>query len=153
MTTAIESYGTLHYSPFILAPLFEAFYERAIVQPRNVLLCYLVLPLVLHPQCRRFFRNAVLSSSLTTFAHETSRLYGLPERVQESRELTHACMQLAVDAGGIRISDDLSVAFRHRVLDPSACPQDAERAARNLAKVLRRYDVPAVYRQLGMRKL
>jgi hypothetical protein len=133
MSTALESYATLHYSPFVLAPVFESFYQAAANQPKNILLSYLVLPLTL---CR-----------------DTSRLYGLSGRVQEYRDLTNVCMQLSIDAGGLRIESDLSVTFLAESLDTSVCPVGTIKGARNLGKLLQPLDVPAIYRFLGVEKL
>jgi hypothetical protein len=73
--------------------------------------------------------------------------------VQEYRELTNVCIQLSVDAGGLRIESDLSVIFLAETLDTSVCPRDATNAARKLGKVLQPLDVPAIYRFLGVKKL
>lgn len=153
MRTALESYATLHYSPFVLAPLFEAFYKTLTPQARNILLGYLVLPLSLYPNCRAFLKNARSTSSLTTFCREPQRLYGLPERIREYQEVTHTCLQLAVDAGAVRIEDDLSVIFLRSKLDVSVCPVDAIRAAGKLGMLLQPFDIPAVYRLLGVKRL
>ena len=153
MSTAVESYATLHYSPFVLAPLFECFYQTAANQPKNILLSYLVLPLTLYPKSRIFLKNAKSTSSLRTFCRDASRLYGLSERVQEYRKLTNACIQLNIDVGGLSIESDLSVTFLVEMLDTSVCSRDAIKAARNLSRVFQPLDVPAIYRFLGVKKL
>jgi hypothetical protein len=58
MSNAIESYAVLHNNPFILAPLFREFYSALPQSPKNLLLSYLVLPLVLQPASREFLFRA-----------------------------------------------------------------------------------------------
>ena len=153
MSTAIESFAILHYSPFVIAPLFEAFYENTHVQPNDILLAYIVLPLTLPENSRLYLKRATVASSLSTFCKESSRLYGLPERVLELREVTHACIQLVIDSGGIGVNSDLSVQFRCRNIDASTCPKDAIMAAEKLGKLCQSYDVPSIYRLLGVKKI
>jgi hypothetical protein len=153
MSSAIESYAVLHYSPFVLAPLFEAFYEKAAVQPKNVLLAYLIFPLTLYPPSRTFLKNARSTSSLRTFCDVSRRLYGLPGRVQDYRSLTHESLQVCCDSGGIRIAHDLSVTFLYKKLDGLACPTGSLKAAEKLGGVFGPLDIPAVYRFLGIKRL
>jgi hypothetical protein len=153
MSTALESYAALHYSPFVLAPLFEAFYEMAAPQPKNILLAYLVLPLTLYLPSRTFLKNAKSTSSLRTFCSEPLRLYGLPDRVKEYRSLTHTSLQLGFDSAGLRIAEDLSIAVLARKLDASACPTNAVKAAEKLGSIFGPLDIPAIYRFLGIKKL
>lgn len=155
MSTAIQSLATLHYSPFVLAPLVEAFYATAEVQPRNCLLAYLVLPLTLHPVSRAFLKASRKTSSLRTMLNsaDESWLYGLPQRVGEYHSLTDRCLQLAFDSGGIALQDDLSVIVRSRRLSTSRYMDEADKAAAGLGRILRPLDVAAVYRSLGIKTL
>jgi hypothetical protein len=153
MITAIESYSTLRYSPFVLAPLFEAFYEKTAAQPKNILLAYLVLPLVLSSTSRSFLKKANKKSSLRTFCNKPERLHGLPERIRDYRSLTNVCVQFGIDSGRMRIENDLSITVLARTIDASACPKDALKAAEKLGNVFQLLDVPAIYRYLGVRGL
>lgn len=153
MSTAIENYGTLLYSPFVLAPLFEAFYETSTSQPNNLLLAYFVLPLTLPENCRSFLKRSRSTSSLRTFTEVPSRLYGLSARVQDFRRLTDMCLQFALNSGGMCLSNDLSVTFLARRLDASICPKDAIMASEKLGRLLQPYDIPTIYRFLGVKRL
>jgi Family of unknown function (DUF6521) len=153
VSTAVECFAALHYSPFVLGPLFEVFYEREIVQPRNVLLAYLVLPLTLYPPSRDFLKNAKSNSSLRTLCGNPERLYGLANRVEEFRSLTHKSLQVCCDSGGITIDLDVSVKYVRRTLDPLPSPTDSLRAAEKLGGVFGHLDIPAIYRFLGIKRL
>jgi hypothetical protein len=153
MSTTIENFAVLHYNPFVLSPLFESFYKNVTIQPNNILLAYLVLPLTLHSTSREFLKKARSTSSLRTFCSQRERLHGLPTRVQDCRALTQLCLQLAFDAGGIRSEDDLSIHFISSVLDSSICPIDTVHAAERLGKIFADLEIPAIYRFLGVKKL
>jgi hypothetical protein len=153
MANAIDSYGTLYFSPFVLAPLITRFYEKSAPQPHNVLLTYLVLPMVLYPSSRGFLKNAKRTSTLWTFCKERERLYGLANRVQEYRELSSKCLQLAIDSRTLRIESDLSVSFVDEQVNSVACQKDTLTAAKNLAAILSPFDIPTVFRSLGVKRL
>lgn len=153
MSTAIDSFHTLHYSPYILSPIIEGFYRVTEKQQGNFLLSYLVLPLTLYPPSRIFLRNSNRASSLATFWREPSRFYGLAERVSQYKEITNLCIQLCVDSEAISINRDLSVEYLNRKLDAIAAPVDSVRAAEKLGELLRSLDVPSVYRLLGVKRI
>jgi hypothetical protein len=153
MNNAIDSYSVIHNNPFTLAPLFREFYSTVARAPKNLLLSYLVLPLVLYPESRRFLTNANKTSSIRTMRKEHGRFYGLPERVHEYRSLTNLCIQYATDLGALDLNNDLSVVVNGHNLDTALCPGTSPKAARNLGKLLRPYDPPAVYRLLGVTSL
>jgi hypothetical protein len=153
MNNAIDSYSVIHNNPFTLAPLFREFYSSLPPAPKNLLLSYLVLPLVLYPESRKFLTNANKASSIRTMRKEHGRFYGLPERVQEYRRLTNLCIQYASDLGALELNNDLSLVVNGRKLDLALCPDSSPKAARNLGKLLSPYEPPAVYRLLGVTSL
>jgi hypothetical protein len=153
MRTAVDSFHTLHYSPYVLSPIFEGFFSTAARQQNSFLLSYVVLPLTLYPPSRAFLKNANKNSSIVTFWREPRRFYGIAERVEQFRELTNLCIQCCIDCGAIAIDDDLSVMSLGRTLDASAAPANAVRAAEKLGELLKPLDVPAIYRLLGMKRI
>lgn len=153
MSTAIESYAALHYNPFLLAPLIESFYKNLTARPNDILLAYLVLPLTLHSSSRTFLKKARSTSSLRTLCSDKTRLHGLPDRVQDYRLLTQHCLQLSIDTGGIIKDDDNSIKFLKISLDLSVCPIDTVNAAESLGRIFGDYEIAAIYRYLGVKKL
>jgi hypothetical protein len=153
MSNAVESFHELHYSPYVLAPIFEGFFSTATPQKNGFLLSYVVLPLTLYPPSRAFLKNARKSSSLVTFWRDPSRFYGLAGRLEQCREITNLCMQCCVDGETLEIDEDLTVVSLGRTLDVSAAPVDSVRAAEKLGDLLKPLDVPAIYRLLGVRRL
>jgi hypothetical protein len=151
MSTAIDSFHTLHYSPYIIAPIFEGFFKTAERQRNSFLLSYIVLPLTLYPPSRTFLKSSNKNSSLTTFWREPSRFLGLSQRVEQYRELSNSCIQCCIDGGAMRIDENLSVIFLGRTLDASTAPADSVRAAEKLGELLKPLDVPAIFRLLGVK--
>lgn len=153
MSTAIDNISILHYSPFVLAPIFEVFYESLPLQPKNILLAYLVLPLLMKPETKSFFINARASSSLRTFCSERARLYGLQDRIAELKDTTNQCLILASESGAITFHEDMSVSFNKYSFDKTVCPSDTIQAGKKLASILSPYDIPSIYRFLGVKQL
>jgi len=153
MSTAIDSYTIIHNNPFILSPLFELFYASLPKKPKNILLSYLVLPLVLYPPSRLFLARAKAGSSIRTMGKKRERLYGLSERMEEYKDLTNLCIQHVIDSSSIGIEEDLSVLVNGPRLDESLCPGTSARAARKLGTLFGPYEIPAIYRSLGVKAL
>ena len=153
MSNAIQSLGALHNNPFIFAPLFSPFYKSLGEKPKSFLLSYLVLPLVLYPKSRTFLVGARSTSSLRTLMSNKERIYGLDERIAEYRGLTNTSLQHAVDMGVLQISEILSVdVVSDRNVDPM-CSSDQLKAARRLGLLFAPFDVPTVYRMIGVKKI
>lgn len=153
MNNAIRSYTVIHNNPFILAPLLELFYEPLPKKPKNILLSYLVLPLVLYPPSRSFLAGARANSSIRTMVKNRERLYGLCERVEEYKTLTNLCVQRAIDSGSFSIEEDLSVLAIIPRLDVSLCPRASAKAASKLGTLFAPYEIQTIYRSLGVKAL
>src|SRR5687768_12968161 len=153
MNNPIDSYAIIHNNPFTLAPLFGEFYSSVTPVPKNFLLSYLVLPLVLYPTSRKFLTNAISTSSIRTMRKEHDRFYGLPDRVEEYKRLTNLCIQYALDLAALELNKDLSVKVNGNALNTGLCPGTTAKAARNLGRLFGSYDPPAVYRLFGVASL
>jgi len=156
MSNAIQSLGVLHNNPFLFAPLFSPFYKSTGEKPKSVLLAYLVLPFVLYPESHTFLVRATKRSSIRTLMGkrgERERIYGLDERIAEYRGLTNTSFQHAVDMGVLQISEILSVdVVSDWNVDPM-CSSDQLKAARRLGLLFAPFDVPTVYRMIGVKKI
>jgi len=153
MSTATDSISTLYYSPYILAPLFEIFYEGQAKRPKDILLSYLILPLIVPPSTRAFFKNATSASTLHTFCRSKAHLFGLEKRISDLKDLTHRCLFLTKEIGSIDFSSDMSILFKEHKLDHSATSDEMIKATRKLGIILSRYDIPTSYRILGIKAL
>lgn len=153
MSNAIQSLGALHNNPFIFAPLFSPFYKSLGEKPKSFLLSYLVLPLVLYPKSRTFLVGARSTSSLRTLMSNKERIYGLDERIAEYRGLTNTSLQHAVDMGVLQIGENLSVDVVSDWSNDPMCLPNQLKAARRLGHLFAPFDVPTVYRMIGVKKL
>lgn len=148
----IDHLFTLQRTPFALAPVIHRFYEFSDAQEKDVLLSYLVLPMVLYPPMRTYLLGARATSSLRTMCKEQSRLVGLAARVQDFKSLTNASMLILTAERNIEVADDLSVRSIREVRAANAKKELLE-AGRKLAIVFAGEDVVSIYRTLGLKSL
>lgn len=156
MSNAIQSFGVLHNNPFIFAPLFSQFYKSLGEKPKSVLLSYLVLPFVLYPESRIFLVKARSTSSLRTLIGKKGNrehIYGLDERIADYRELTNTSFQHAVNMNVLQISETLSADVVSDWSTNPMCLPDQLKAAHRLGLLFTPFDVPTVYRMIGVKKL
>ncbi len=153
MSNAIDSFATLFYSPYKVAPLIAYFYENISPRPKNILLSYFVLPLALTPASQKKLKFSKKTSNLSTFTSNNEVLHGMQEKVGEFKSITNKCLLLLIECKSLALNDDLSMNFNAHYLDGAFCPDDSARASRNLGKVLNQYDVPSCYRAMGLKRL
>lgn len=167
MSNAIQSFGALYNNPFIFMPIFLSFYDSLGEKPRSILLSYLVLPLVLYPESHSFLVKAIPRSSMKTLVEansrnskekmekidKRSRIYGIEERIVGYRDLTNASLQYAVDVSILDIDEDLSVEVTSDWHTTPICSPEQLKAAYNLGRLFKPYDVPTIYRNLGVKRL
>jgi len=152
MSTAIEHLAVLHNNPFIFAPALAEFYSEFGSGKKGMLLAYLVLPLVLPGESRKYLRAVRVNSSLRMLLNDRARIHGLTVRVQQYRRITDKTLQYLVDAAVIEVGADLSIAVTGQV-SGGVAPEGVTAAARGLAKLCLPYDVQTVYRMLGVKSL
>lgn len=147
---AIQHYVTLTRSPLLLSPIIETFFKEAKPVGKNILMGYLVLPIVLYPPSRDFLRKANVRSSVRSFCADRNRLAGLHQRVIELRTVTNVAIQNAIDCDRLILHSDLSLEYVEQKIDSISAMPDETKAARRLASIFEPYDVPTIYRLLGV---
>lgn len=150
---AIQHYVTLTRSPLLLSPIIESFFQEIRPYRRNLLMGYLVLPIVLYPPSRNFLCNANARSSVRSFCADRSRLAGLPQRVAELRTTTSLAVQNAIDCDRLILHSDLSLEYAEQQNNSSSGMPNEIKAAKRLASIFEPYDVPTIYRLLGVTNL
>jgi hypothetical protein len=151
-SSPIDHLFTLQRTPFALAPVIHQFYEFSDAKERDVLLSYLLPPMVLYPPMRTFLIGARATSSLRTMCKEQSRLVGLAARVQDFKSLTNAALLILTAERGIKVADNLSVRSIGEVRTANANRELLE-AGQKLATVFADVDVVSIYRTLGLKSL
>ena len=153
MSKFADSIYQVHNNPFVLAPLFVEFFRYIQTTPKNILLAYLVLPLVLHEDSKQSLVRARNTSSIHTFSEKKENLFGLPDRVRLYKDLTNQCLQYAIDNQIIKINENLIVKVlttKNKIVENL---NESLKASSNLHKVFRDLDAVAIYRLLGVKEL
>lgn len=153
MSKFVDHIFTIHNNPFILFPLICEFFKTTPTKSGNLLLAYLVLPLVLNERSRATLLRVNTRSSILSFATKKENLFGLPERVETYKNLTNQCILHSKDMGIMAINDDLSVVIVGDIPKTSPDYNDHLKASRNIHKILKELDVVTIYRLLGVKAL
>ncbi|MGC1182314.1 three component ABC system middle component [Legionella sp.] len=151
---AIHHYVTLTRSPLLLAPIIESFFQNIKPFEKNILLGYLVLPIVLYRASRNFLQSATSRSTLITFCKKNNHLSGLPQRLEELRSTCSLAVQNSIDCARLIIHPDLSLEYVGNNQYNSNQIMSAEiKAAKRLAIIFQPYEVSTVYKLLGVTNL
>lgn len=167
MSKFIENLNELYNNPFILTPIIVKFYEKYEgKQNKDLLLSYLILPLVLYEDSKIALLNK--KKELRTFINYTQKeeiekkkrevkkndkLFGLPDRVEEFREMTNLCMQYAFDIGCLQLNKDLSITFLEYKFEKDNSLVENLKVAENLAILLKKEKLIHIYMRLGIKSL
>lgn len=151
--SAIDHYLTLTRSPLLLTPIIESFYQTSKPSEKNILLGYLILPLALYPASKEFLKKANKASSIRTLCSERSRIAGLPQRINELRSISSIAIQNSVSCGRLIIHSDLSLMCKDGLAINNHGMVDEQKASKRLATMFAPYDIPTIYRLLGVTKL
>lgn len=153
MSDSVHHLRVLHNNPFIFAPAFVAFFEALGEKDRSLLLGYLVLPMSLHQLSRKFLNKANSRSSIRTMLQDRGHIHGLDERVIRYREMSNTTIQYLLDTGGISVHSQIVVAVSDQQAVDGPSPEGVVKAARRLGAFFQPYDVPTVFRRLGVMSL
>lgn len=151
-TSPVEHLFTLQRSPIVLAPVIHQFFDSSQPREKDLLLGYLVLPMVLYPPMQSYLLKARKTSNLRTLCQEQCRLVGLMHHVQQCKALTHAALLVLKAEQCIEITDDLSVKSVRAVSADSASPAYLQ-AAHRLSMIFADTDIVSIYRTLGFKSL
>ena len=153
MSDPIRLLHVLHNNPFIFAPVINNFYVALGEKENAFLLSYLILPITLHQQSRKFLNNANSRSSLRTMLKDRGNIYGLDKRVSLYREMTNTTIQFLLGTGTITLHSHFTLFAVEKQILESSTPTGVVKAARKLGAFFQPYDVPTVYRMLGVMSL
>lgn len=153
MIKSIKHVHKVYNNPFLLTPLILSFYKNYSGQPKDILLSYLILPLILHDSSRVWLKSATTRSSLTTFGRNRENYYGLPERIEEYKNITNKCIQYAIDKKVIIINNEMQVSLLQSEIEIPTFLGDSVKAAENIYKIFKNLDIASIYRSLGVKQL
>lgn len=158
MSKYVDSIHKINNNIFVLTPLFVAFYKNLKPTSKNLLLSYLVLPLVLYKTSQQKIKSSKNTSSVFTFLNSKEKnkrenVYGLPKRVQEYKEITNQCILYAIENEWLKLEDDLSIVTLVEQKNNMESLDDAFKASSKLCNIFKELDVISIYRQLGVKEL
>jgi len=152
MSDPIEHLYTLHTNPFLFATTLRGFFEYSKPRQHSVLLSYLVLPIVLDQGNRDFLESARRTSNLRTMLTHRQLLTAIPQRLEDYREVTNDTLRYLISSNLLTVNGTQVQLGLSDALDPVA-PPGAVAAANKLAEFLNPFDVPTIYRLLGVMQL
>lgn len=158
MSKYVDSIYKINNNIFIFAPIFVVFYQKLKPNPKNLLLSYLVLPLVLYKTSQEKIKKLNKNSSIFTFLDSKNKesranIYGLPKRVQEYKKITNQCMLYAIQNKWLKVNDDLSVVVLNEQENNILSLNNAFKASSKLCNIFQDLDVVSIYRHLGVKEL
>ena len=169
MSKIVENLNILYNNPFILTPIIVKFYENYEgKQSKDMLLSYLILPLVLYEDSKCVLLNKNTKRDLRTFINyrikedlkrnkkeikKNNKLFGLPDRVDEYKEMTNLCLQYAFDSGSLQLQSDLSIKFLEYKYKADNSLVEYLKVAENLALLLKKEKITHIYMRLGIKKI
>lgn len=137
-------------NPFIFATSMLDFYAKLGIKKHSLLLAYLVLPIALQGERRNFLKNAKSTSNLRTMSAKNGVFNGLPELVEDYKAITNATLQYLISAGAITIVGDAVVVERTLEGHDAPAPKGLEKATAALARFFVPYEVPMIFRMVGV---
>lgn len=170
MSKTIEHLYTLYNNPFYLTPLIVKFYEKYEgKQERDILLSYIIFPIALYEDSKEilvkkyakrdirmflnFNRKESQSKKSLSEIKKNNKLFGLPDRVDEFKELTNLCLQYAFDKGCLKLNDDLSISFVKFDFERDNTLVEFLAVSENLALMLKKERITHIYMKLGIKNL
>jgi hypothetical protein len=90
---------------------------------------------------------------LATFAAQRQRIFGLQDRIEYYKGLTNLCIQFSIDSGALEISPLATVRRGQSSLSEEASPIKSITAAKKLGEICTPFEIPAVFRMLGIKSL
>lgn len=153
MSKLSENIHILHNNPFILTPLLIEFYKESRPQKNNILLSFLIFPMLLHLSSWNTLKTKNKNRTIITFRKKgNEKLFGLATRLEEYKKMTSLCIQYGIDNKKIAIQEDMSISILEE-MDYDEYYSGYIKASANLAIMLNHHDVVSIYRLLGLKKI
>jgi hypothetical protein len=154
MARAIDNIYLILNNPFKLMELIVDFYFYYENQDNDMLLAYLILPLILNEDSRRKLKNLNKNSNFLSLTKDVNSIIGLELVIDEYKDITNRCIQLAISNGYLELKQDRSLIRTNKRLENEFFNNtDMYKATKNFAGILKANDIVSIYRMLGVKKL
>lgn len=150
MSNIISDVVRIKYNNFTLAPAMLSYYETCQVKQDNILLMYLLFPVVMNSDWIDNLPRVQSRSRLEIWVRE-NRLHieGLSERIKIFQHLTETTLQYCIDMEYVKVDEYNNVL----VLNNPYKKGDFVDAAMRLTKLLGKSTPAKIYATLGIREL
>jgi hypothetical protein len=153
MKKITENISIIHNNIFVLTPLLVSFYKNYHGKKNDLLLSYLILPIVLNQKCIEKLQKIRTDSNLIRLVADKDCMAGFAERFEFYKHITNQCIQYAIDCGYIKI-DNLQVkVIKNEIQFTDSSLSDSMNLASNLFKLFKSLDVINIYLKFGIKKL
>lgn len=154
MSRAINSIYKILNNPYKLMELIVYFYSSYENQNKDILLSYLILPIILNSDSQKKLLNLNRNSSLLSLAKHSNSVIGLEQMVIEYKDITNECIQIALSNGYLDLNENQSLVRTSKTLNNNYFRSGKEFIAlKNFANILKSYDIVTIYRMLGVKKI
>ncbi|MRW88427.1 hypothetical protein GJ699_00315 [Duganella sp. FT80W] len=153
MSDPIRHLDILNNNPFIFAPAIFEFFKALGKREHSLLLAYLVLPISLPVKRRLYLKRDLDASNLRTMAERKDLLHGLQDSIGDYKGVTNATLQYLASSGCIEILRDEVIVRGALVGLDAPSPPGLEKATVTLARFFNEYDVPTIFRMVGVLSL
>lgn len=150
MSNIISDVVKIKYNSFTLAPAMLSYYETCQVKQDNILLMYLLFPVVLNSDWIYKLPRVQSRSRLETWVKNNQlHIEGLSERMTTFQHLTETTLQYCIDMEYVRVDEKNNVTV---VSNPYKRGYFMDAATR-LTKLLGKSSPAKIYATLGIREL
>lgn len=154
MSRAINNIYTILNNPFKLMELITYFYSSYENQDKDILLSYLIFPLILNRDSRKKLLNLNRNCNLLSLTKNSNSVVGLEQMIEEYKDITNECIQIALLNGYLELNENKSLVRTNKVLKNEFFKFSEEYTAiRNFAVILKSNDIVTIYRMLGVKKI
>ena len=151
MSNIVSEVVKVKYNSFTLATAMLNYYENNQVKKDNVLLLYLLFPVILNSDWIIKSPIPRKKSRLDSWVKENRiHIEGLPERITTSQHLSETTLQYCVDMGYVELDEKNNVVV---VNNPFKQKSKFDNSAIRLSRIIGDSSPAKVYATLGMREL
>jgi hypothetical protein len=154
MKKIVEHISIIHNNIFVFTPLLISFYKNYKGQKNDLLLSYLILPIVLNPNCIEELKVIRSNSNLVRLVANKECMAGFAERFEFYKQITNQCLQYAIDCHYITIMENLQIkVVNYDTLYTDSFLSNSITLASNLHKLFKSLDVINIYCAFGIKNL
>jgi hypothetical protein len=154
MSNFSESIHSIYNNPFILTPVLISFYKNYLGRNNDILLSYLIFPIVLEQEHVLRIKQVTSRTPLSRFTKDKDFISGFYDRLNTYRDITNLCLQYAIDSKYIRVEKDMRVkVITEDTLFVDPLLRDALELANKLHKVFKKINVVNIYQAFGIKEL